>query len=117
MAAGIRLARFNITQAGRAKRYFTGLPSQAAGMTLATFFPFTTTDLYQHAFRFLPRHHLMQLLMILLTILMVSNVRYATMPRAGVRTLKGLLGLATMLFILILGILGLEAYFFLLRLT
>src|SRR5438034_7576464 len=89
MAAAIRLARFNITQAGRAKRYFIGLPSPAAGMTLATFFPFTTTDLYQHAFRFLPRHHLMQLLMILLTILMVSNVRYATMPRAGVRTLKG----------------------------
>src|SRR2546421_12123690 len=84
-------------------------------MTLATFFPFTTTDLYQHAFRFLPRHHLMQLLMILLTILMVSNVRYATMPRAGVRTLKGLLGLATILFILIFGILEHDAFFFPLR--
>src|SRR3989449_7978543 len=112
MAAAIRLARFNIPQAGRAKRYFIGLPSPAAGMTLATFFPFTTTDLYQHAFRFLPRHHLMQLLMILLTILMVSNVRYATMPRAGVRTLKGLLGLATILFILIFGILEHDAFFF-----
>src|SRR5207253_338292 len=117
MAAAIRLARFNITQAGRAKRYFIGLPSPAAGMTLATFFPFTTTDLYQHAFRFLPRHHLMQLLMILLTILMVSNVRYATMPRAGVRTLKGLLGLATILFILIFGILEHDAFFFPLGIT
>src|SRR5439155_1000321 len=77
MAAAIRLARFNITQAGRAKRYFIGLPSPAAGMTLATFFPFTTTELYQHVFRFMPRHHLMQLLIILLTMLMVSNVRYA----------------------------------------
>src|ERR1041385_1859124 len=49
------------------------------------------------------RQSLMQLLMIVLTILMVSNVRYATFPRAGLRTLKGLLGLATILFILIFG--------------
>jgi CDP-diacylglycerol---serine O-phosphatidyltransferase len=112
MAAAIRLARFNITQAGRAKRQFIGLPSPAAGMTLATFYPFTTTDLYQQVFRFLPRHHLMQFLMILLTILMVSNVRYATMPRAGFRTVKGLLGLATLLFIVIFGILEHDAFFF-----
>ena len=117
MAAAIRLARFNITQAGRAKRYFIGLPSPAAGMTLATFFPFTTTELYQHVFRFMPRHHLMQLLIILLTMLMVSNVRYATFPRAGLRTLKGLLGLATILFILIFGILEHDAFFFPLGIT
>lgn len=112
MAAAIRLARFNITQAGRSKQYFIGLPSPAAGMTLATFYPFTTTDLYQQAFRFLPRHHLMQFLMILLTILMVSNVRYATFPRAGFRSVKGLLGLATILFILIFGLLEHDAFFF-----
>ena len=112
MAAAIRLARFNVTQAGRAKQYFVGLPSPAAGMTLATFFPFTTTDLYQQVFRFLPRHHLMQFLMILLTILMVSNVRYATLPRAGFRSVKGLLGLATILFILIFGLLEHDAFFF-----
>jgi CDP-diacylglycerol---serine O-phosphatidyltransferase len=112
MAAAIRLARFNITQAGRAKQYFIGLPSPAAGMTLATFFPFTTTDLYQQVFRFLPRHHLMQFLMILFTILMVSNVRYATLPRAGFRSVKGLLGLATILFILIFGLLEHDAFFF-----
>src|SRR5213076_1304562 len=94
-----------------------GLPSPAAGMTLATFFPFTTTDLYQQVFRFLPRHHLMQLLMILLTILMVSNVRYATFPRAGLRTLKGFLGLATILFILVFGILEHDAFFFPLGIT
>src|SRR5204863_391140 len=117
MAAAIRLARFNITQAGRAKRYFIGLPSPAAGMTLATFFPFTTTELYQHVFRFMPRHHLMQLLIILLTMLMVSNVRYATFPRAGLRTLKGLLGLATILFILVFGILEHDAFFFPLGIT
>jgi len=112
MAAAIRLARFNITQAGRAKQYFIGLPSPAAGMTLATFYPFTTTDLYQQVFRFLPRHHVMQFVMILLTILMVSNVRYATFPRAGFRTVKGLLGLATILFIVIFGLFEHDAFFF-----
>ena len=112
MAAAIRLARFNITQAGRGKQYFIGLPSPAAGMTLATFYPFTTTDLYQQVFRFLPRHHLMQFLMILLTILMVSNVRYATLPRAGFRSVRGLLGLATILFIVIFGLLEHDAFFF-----
>jgi len=112
MAATIRLARFNITQAGHSKRHFVGLPSPAAGITLATFYPFTTTDLYQKAFGYLPRHHTMQLLMILLTILMVSNVRYAALPRAGLRTVRGLLGLATILFVLTFGLLEHDAFFF-----
>ena len=81
-------------------------------MTLAMFYPFTTTDLYTGAFRYLPRHHTMQLLMILLTILMVSNVRYAALPRAGVRSVRGLLGLATILLVLVFGILRHDAFFF-----
>jgi len=117
MAAAIRLARFNITQAGRSKRYFIGLPSPAAGMTLATFYPFTTTDLWRHLAPYFPRHHLMQFVMILLTILMVSNVRYATLPRAGWRSVTGLLGLATVLFILVFGILEHDAFFFPLGIT
>src|SRR5207244_3900659 len=117
MAAAIRLARFNITQAGRSKRYFIGLPSPAAGMTLATFYPFTTTDLWRHLAPYFPRHHLMQFVMILLTILMVSNVRYATLPRAGLRSARGLLGLATVLFILVFGILEHDAFFFPLGIT
>jgi len=117
MAAAIRLARFNLTQAGRAKQYFIGLPSPAAGMTLATFYPFTTTELWQQVARVMPRHHTMQLLMILLTILMVSNVHYATLPRAGVRTVHGLLGLATILFVLIFGLLEHDAFFFPLGVT
>jgi len=117
MAAAIRLARFNITQAGRSKRYFIGLPSPAAGMTLATFYPFTTTELWRHLAQYFPRHHLMQFVMILLTILMVSNVRYATLPRAGLRSARGLLGLATVLFILVFGILEHDAFFFPLGIT
>jgi CDP-diacylglycerol---serine O-phosphatidyltransferase len=112
MAVAIRLARFNVLQAGRPKHAFIGLPSPAAGITLATYYPFTQSDLYQNALRNLPWHHLLQLLMILLTILMVSNVRYAAMPRASARTLRGVLGLVTILFVLIFGIVEHDVFFF-----
>ncbi|HUL04414.1 MAG TPA: CDP-diacylglycerol--serine O-phosphatidyltransferase [Gemmatimonadales bacterium] len=112
MAAAIRLARFNVTQAGTAKQAFIGLPSPAAGITLATYYPFTQTAVYQGALRGLPWHHLLQLLMIILTILMVSQVRYATMPRAGVRSVRGILGLATILFTVVFGILEHDVFFF-----
>ncbi len=103
MAAAIRLARFNITQAGRPKTYFIGLPSPAAGMTLATYYPFTQTELYAKLHG-LPWHLVLTFLMIGLTILMVSNVHYPTLPRAGFRTLRGLLGLALIVVILVFGI-------------
>ena len=103
MAAAIRLARFNVTQAGRAKSYFIGLPSPAAGMTVATFYPFTQTELFASLHR-LPWHLLLNFLMIALTILMVSNVHYPTLPRAGFRTLSGLLGLLLIVVILVFGV-------------
>lgn len=110
MGAAIRLARFNVTQAGREKDYFVGLPSPAAGMTLATYYPFTQTDLYAaiHGLPWLP----LNFLMIACTILMVSNVRYATLPRASLRSIKGLLGLAVLLLILFFGIWQHDVFFF-----
>jgi CDP-diacylglycerol--serine O-phosphatidyltransferase len=112
MAAAIRLARFNVTHAGSAKTHFTGLPSPAAGMTLATYWPFTGTALYDNAFAELPWAQLVPFLMIALTILMVSNVRYAHFPRASVRDARGLLGLAVLLCILFFGIWRPREFFF-----
>ena len=103
MAAAIRLARFNVTQAGRPKSHFVGLPSPAAGMTLATYYPFTQTGLFG-SLQGLPWHLLLTFLRIALTILMVSNVHYPTMPRAGFRTVNGLLGLTLLVVILVFGI-------------
>jgi CDP-diacylglycerol--serine O-phosphatidyltransferase len=103
MAVAIRLARFNVTQAGRAKQHFIGLPSPAAGMTVATYYPFTQTELFE-SLRGLPWHLLLTFLMIVLTILMVSNVHYATVPRAGFRSVRGLLGLTLIVVILVFGI-------------
>jgi CDP-diacylglycerol--serine O-phosphatidyltransferase len=72
-------------------------------MTLATYFPFTTTELYESLGSF-PWHVGLTFLMIALTMLMVSNVHYPTLPRAGFRTAQGLLGLALILVILVFGI-------------
>jgi CDP-diacylglycerol--serine O-phosphatidyltransferase len=116
MAVAIRLARFNVTQAGRAKEYFIGLPSPAAGMTLATFYPFMQTDLYR-SLAALPWHLLLTLLTIALTILMVSNVHYHTMPRAGFRSARGLLGLTLIVVILVFGIWQHDVFLFPLGIT
>ncbi len=102
--------------AGRAKEYFIGLPSPAAGMTLATFYPFMQTEAFQ-SLRTLPWHLLLTFLMIALTILMVSNVHYHTLPRAGFRSVRGLLGLTVIVVILVFGIWQHDVFLFPLGIT
>jgi CDP-diacylglycerol---serine O-phosphatidyltransferase len=112
MAAAIRLARFNITQAGRSKSHFVGLPSPAAGMTLATFYPFTQTQFYRVAVGAWPWHLILTFLMIFLTILMVSNVRYATVPKIGFRSARGVIGLLVVLSVVVFGVWRHDVFFF-----
>lgn len=95
--AVLRLARFNVEQAGRAKTYFHGLPSPAAGLTLATYYWFSQTPLYNQAIILftdnktlseLPWHHILPGLMGLLSALMVSNVPYPAVPTIGWRSVR-----------------------------
>jgi CDP-diacylglycerol--serine O-phosphatidyltransferase len=91
--AVIRLARFNVEQAGRAKTHFTGLPSPAAGMTLATYYWFSQTSLYtETVIGDLPWHQMLRWVMLGLGMLMISNVQYAAVPTVGFRSLRGILG-------------------------
>jgi CDP-diacylglycerol--serine O-phosphatidyltransferase len=91
--AAIRLARFNVEQAGRAKRYFHGLPSPAAGMTLATYYWFSQTPLYNETvLGDLPWHFWLRFLMLALAFLMISNVSYPAIPTIGYRKLSEILG-------------------------
>jgi CDP-diacylglycerol---serine O-phosphatidyltransferase len=91
--AAIRLARFNVEQAGRAKRYFHGLPSPAAGMTLATYYWFSQTPLYNETvLGDLPWHFWLRFLMLALAFLMISNVSYPAVPTVGYRKLSEILG-------------------------
>lgn len=89
-AVVVRLARFNVEQGGEAKRYFHGLPSPAAGMTLATFYPWSQTPLFEQYLSDLPWQQILGVGMILIGVLLVSHVPYARFPKIGLRTPKGI---------------------------
>jgi CDP-diacylglycerol---serine O-phosphatidyltransferase len=110
--AVLRLARFNVTQAGASKSYFMGLPSPAAGGTLATYYWFSQTSLYQQtAIVGLPWQEIMIWLMIILAFLMVSNVPYPAWPKVGLRSMRAALGLVLVLAI-VLGVAYFQRSFF-----
>ena len=91
--AVIRLARFNVEQAGRAKTHFHGLPSPAAGMTLATYYPFSQSALYTETIvGDIPWHMTMRFVMMGLAFLMVSDVAYPAVPTIGYRTPRQIMG-------------------------
>jgi CDP-diacylglycerol--serine O-phosphatidyltransferase len=95
LAAVLRLARFNIEQAGHAKSQFFGLPSPAAGMTLATWYPFSQTPLFQHYLAgLLPWNRGLAVLMLGMALLMVSHVPYPIWPKVGWRDWRGRFGIA-----------------------
>lgn len=91
--AAIRLARFNVEQAGRAKRYFHGLPSPAAGMTLATYYWFSQSPLYNETILGdVPWSFWLRFLMLALAFLMISNVSYPAVPTVGYKKPSEILG-------------------------
>ncbi len=92
-AAAIRLAKFNVEQAGRKKTHFYGLPSPAAGITLATYYWFSQTTLYTESWvGTLPWQQTMRIVMVILAVLMMSNVQYPAVPAVGYRTMRGIVG-------------------------
>jgi len=111
LAAALRLARFNVVQAGQAKTHFIGLSSPIAGITLASSYPFTQTAFFQRQFGFLPLPLMVVLLTAGLALLMVSQVPYPVLPTVGLRTWKGRFSLAAHLLALA-GALWFPEYFF-----
>ena len=93
--AVLRLARFNVAQAGVSKRYFQGLPSPAAGITLATYFWFSQSTLYTDTIvADWPWHQLIRVVMGVLSFLMISNVPYPVVPKLSLRSVEGWAGVA-----------------------
>lgn len=110
--AVMRLARFNVEQAGRAKTYFHGLPSPAAGMTLATYYWFSQTPLYNETgLGDLPWHVMMRFVMLGLSYLMISNVSYPAVPTVGYKKVSEILG-SLVVIATFLGVLFLPKEFF-----
>jgi CDP-diacylglycerol---serine O-phosphatidyltransferase len=114
VAVALRLARFNVLSAGKPSTgWFTGMPSPAAGMTLAAYYPFSQTNWYRASLAYLDlQHEGLVVLMLLLAVLMVSNVKYPKFPPIGTRSARGIFGLVVHLVILLGGLLVPEYFLF-----
>ncbi len=89
----IRLARFNVEQAGGAKVAFHGLPSPTAGITLASFYPFTRTEFFERYLSGFEWDQLTTGLVLALSVLMVSHVLYPVVPRFSFRNKRGIIAI------------------------
>jgi CDP-diacylglycerol--serine O-phosphatidyltransferase len=112
LAAALRLARFNVVQAGQAKTHFIGLSSPMSGITLAASYPFSQTPFFRAQFGFLPLSLVLALLAIGLALLMVSQVPYPVLPRVGLKTWKGRAALLLLIVALALALYFPEYFFF-----
>ena len=114
VAVALRLARFNVLSAGKPSTgWFTGMPSPAAGMTLAAYYPFSQTNWYRASLAYLDlQHEGLVVLMLVLAVLMLSNVKYPKFPPIGIRSARGIFGLVVHLVIPLGGLLAPEYFLF-----
>ncbi len=97
LAGALRLARFNVESPGPEKRGFTGLPIPVAGGVLVSFIPFSQTGIPEFLLRGFGQGKFIAVLITILSILMVSQVRYPTVPKIRIRTIGGIAKLVTLL--------------------
>jgi len=117
VCVALRLARYNAQATESNRSGFTGLPSTAAGLTLATFYPFTQTDFFQTQLADLPWPQILIFLMIALSLAMVSQIHYARLPGIGFRTWRGILGLTVNVTMIGFAIWSRDIFFFPLGIT
>ncbi len=103
VAAALRLARYNVLAANKSvPGWFVGMPSPAAGMTLAAYYPFSQTEWYRRSVAYLDlQHQGLVFLILLLAVLMVSKVMYPRHAPMNLRTTGGIIGLVLQVGILI----------------
>jgi CDP-diacylglycerol--serine O-phosphatidyltransferase len=82
---GLRLARFNVQLVGFDKEYFTGLPIPACAITVVSF----VLDFYREGIGLEPSAaRVLPWMIVGLSLLMVSKVRYETLPRPSRKALR-----------------------------
>lgn len=82
---GIRLARFNVQLVGFDKSHFTGLPIPASAITVCSFLLLTYNDTLGLTG---PGRDILPYLVIGLSLLMVSHVKYDTFPKMSKKGIK-----------------------------
>ncbi len=114
VAVALRLARYNVLADSKpTPSWFTGMPSPAAGCTLAVYYPFSQTEWYRASLAYLDlQHQGLVVLILLLSVLMVSNVKYPKFPAIGLKSARGIFGLVVHLGILLGGVLAPEHFLF-----
>lgn len=80
LMGGIRLARFNVELTGFDKKSFKGLPIPACAMALVSFIIFE-----KEIFGAFAHSEIMAGLIVFLSILMISNLKYDTMPKFSLK--------------------------------
>ncbi|MBT8378097.1 MAG: CDP-diacylglycerol--serine O-phosphatidyltransferase [Ignavibacteria bacterium] len=83
IAGGFRLARFNIQMVGFEKSFFIGLPIPSAALTIASF----VLAFYSNGFTE-PISFMIIPLIFVLSFLMISNIRFETIPKFSIGGLK-----------------------------
>lgn len=83
IAGGYRLARFNVQVVGFEKSYFTGLPIPSSAIVIVSF----VLSFFDGGYS-LPHSNFIIPMTILLAILMVSKVRYESIPQVSVKSIK-----------------------------
>ena len=83
IAGGFRLARFNIQLVGFAKSFFLGLPIPASALTIASF----VLAFFNNGYTKLISDFITPFV-IVLSYLMVSNIRYETIPKFSIKGIK-----------------------------
>lgn len=83
IAGGFRLARFNVQLVGFDKAYFTGLPIPSSALTIVSFI----LGFYDNGFHGVEKHFIIPLVLGL-SLLMVSNVKYDTLSKFAFKNFK-----------------------------
>ena len=83
IAGGFRLARFNIQLVGFSKSFFLGLPIPSSALTIASFVLAFYNDGYPK-----PISDFITPMILVLSFLMVSNIRYETLPKISLKSFK-----------------------------
>ena len=83
IAGGFRLARFNIQLVGFSKSFFLGLPIPSSALTIASFVLAFYNDEFSK-----PISDFITPLILVLSFLMVSNIRYETLPKISLKSIK-----------------------------
>jgi len=83
IAGGFRLARFNLQLVGFSKSFFLGLPIPSSALTIASFVLAFYYEGYPK-----PISDFIAPMVLVLSFLMVSNIRYETLPKISLQSIK-----------------------------